>query len=34
MIYPNKNYPSRAIKENNGTIKDVEKEFRAQIELP
>ena len=33
MINPNKNYPGRAIKENNWNIKDVEKEFRAQIEL-
>jgi len=33
MIYPNKNYPGRAIKENNWNIKDVEKEFRAQIEM-
>src|SRR6478735_7657191 len=33
MINPNKNYPGRAIKENNWQLKDVEKEFRAQIEL-
>ncbi len=33
MVWPNKNYPGRAIKENKWTLKDVEKEFRAQIEL-
>jgi predicted glycoside hydrolase/deacetylase ChbG (UPF0249 family) len=33
MIFPNKNYPGRAIKENKYDIKDIEKEFRAQIEL-
>ncbi|TLV03178.1 polysaccharide deacetylase family protein [Dyadobacter luticola] len=33
MIHPNKNYPKRAIKDNDWKIADVEKEFRAQIEL-
>ncbi|HMH35011.1 MAG TPA: polysaccharide deacetylase family protein, partial [Puia sp.] len=33
MVYPNKNYPGRSIRENKWTIEDVEKEFRAQIEL-
>lgn len=33
MIYPNKNYPKRAILENAWKLADVEKEFRAQIEL-
>jgi predicted glycoside hydrolase/deacetylase ChbG (UPF0249 family) len=33
MIYPNKNYPGQAILENNWKIADIEKEFRAQIEL-
>jgi chitin disaccharide deacetylase len=33
MIYPNKNYPKRAILENNWQLGDIEKEFRAQIEL-
>lgn len=33
MIFPNKSYPGRSIVENKWTIKDVEKEFRAQIEL-
>jgi len=33
MIYPNKNYPKRALLENPWKIEDVEKEFRAQIEL-
>jgi CubicO group peptidase (beta-lactamase class C family)/predicted glycoside hydrolase/deacetylase ChbG (UPF0249 family) len=33
MIYPNKNYPGQAVLENKWTIEDVEKEFRAQIEL-
>ncbi|MDB5121246.1 MAG: histidine kinase [Sphingobacteriales bacterium] len=33
MIYPNKNYPQQALLENKWTIKDIEKEFRAQIEL-
>lgn len=33
MIYPNKNYPGRALVENPWKIEDIEKEFRAQIEL-
>jgi len=33
MIHANKNYPGRAILENNWKLADVEKEFRAQIEM-
>jgi predicted glycoside hydrolase/deacetylase ChbG (UPF0249 family) len=33
MVYPNKNYPGQSIKENKWIIADVEKEFRAQIEM-
>jgi len=33
MVFPNKNYPGQSIKENKWNIADVEKEFRAQIEL-
>lgn len=33
MVFPNRNYPGRAILENQWKIEDVEKEFRAQIEL-
>jgi chitin disaccharide deacetylase len=33
MVFPNKNYPGRSIKENHWQIADIEKEFRAQIEL-
>lgn len=33
MIFPNKNYPGRALVENKWKLEDVEKEFRAQIEL-
>ncbi|RYY22542.1 MAG: ChbG/HpnK family deacetylase [Chitinophagaceae bacterium] len=33
MIYPNKNYPGRSVIENKWTLTDLEKEFRAQIEL-
>lgn len=33
MVFPNKNYPGRAIKENAWDIADIEKEFRAQIEM-
>lgn len=33
MVFPNKNYPGLSIKENKWTLEDVEKEFRAQIEL-
>jgi predicted glycoside hydrolase/deacetylase ChbG (UPF0249 family)/poly(3-hydroxybutyrate) depolymerase len=33
MIYPNSKYPGRSVKENNGKVEEIEKEFRAQIEL-
>ena len=33
MVFPNKNYPGRSVTENKWKIEDVEKEFRAQIEL-
>lgn len=33
MIWPNKNYPGRAVKDNHWKTSDIEKEFRAQIEL-
>jgi chitin disaccharide deacetylase len=33
MVSPTKNYPGRSIKENKWDLKDVEKEWRAQIEL-
>jgi predicted glycoside hydrolase/deacetylase ChbG (UPF0249 family) len=33
MVYPNKNYPGRSISDNNWSLEDVEKEFRAQIEM-
>lgn len=33
MVFPNKNYPGQSISENKWTLADVEKEFRAQIEL-
>lgn len=33
MVYPNKNYPGQSIKENSWKLEDIEKEFRAQIEL-
>lgn len=33
MVFPNKHYPGQAIKENNWKIEDIEKEFRAQIEM-
>ncbi|HYC83660.1 MAG TPA: polysaccharide deacetylase family protein [Chryseosolibacter sp.] len=33
MIYPNKNYPQRSVMENQWRLEDIEKEFRAQIEL-
>jgi predicted glycoside hydrolase/deacetylase ChbG (UPF0249 family) len=33
MIRPNKNYPGRAIMDHDWKIADVEKEFRAQIEM-
>ncbi|CAG4993378.1 Carbohydrate deacetylase [Dyadobacter sp. CECT 9275] len=32
MVFANKNYPGRSIKENQWKIEDIEKEFRAQIE--
>ena len=33
MVFPNKNYPGQSIRENPWKIEDVEKEFRAQIEM-
>jgi len=33
MIWPNKNYPARSVTENKWNAADIEKEFRAQIEL-
>lgn len=33
MVWSNKNYPGRSLNENQWKIEDVEKEFRAQIEL-
>jgi chitin disaccharide deacetylase len=33
MIHPNKNYPGRALKENAWKLEEIEKEFRAQIEM-
>ncbi len=33
MVFPNKNYPGRSLSENKWKIEDVEREFRAQIEL-
>jgi chitin disaccharide deacetylase len=33
MIWPNQNYPQRALLQNNPSAADIEKEFRAQIEL-
>ena len=33
MVFPNKNYPGRSIRENKWNIADIEKEFRAQIEM-
>ena len=33
MIWPNKNYPNRALLDNAFKVEDIEKEFRAQIEL-
>lgn len=33
FIWPNKNYPGRALLDNQWKIEDIEKEFRAQIEL-
>lgn len=33
MIWPNKNYPGQAVKENQWRLDDIEKELRAQIEM-
>jgi predicted glycoside hydrolase/deacetylase ChbG (UPF0249 family) len=33
MIWPNKNYPGQAVKEQPWKLADIEKEFRAQIEM-
>jgi predicted glycoside hydrolase/deacetylase ChbG (UPF0249 family) len=33
MVFPNKNYSGQAISENNWKMEDIEKEFRAQIEM-
>ena len=33
FIFPNKNYPNLALKENNPKLEEIEKELRAQIEL-
>ena len=33
MAWPNKNYPGQSVKENQWKLEDIEKEFRAQIEL-
>jgi len=33
MIFPNKNYPGHSLSENKWRLEDIEKEFRAQIEL-
>jgi predicted glycoside hydrolase/deacetylase ChbG (UPF0249 family) len=33
MIWPNKNYPDRALLQHNWKIEEIEKEWRAQIEL-
>lgn len=33
FIFPNKNYPGLALKENNPKLEDIERELRAQIEL-
>jgi hypothetical protein len=33
MVYPNKNYPGQSISENKWQLADIEKEFRAQIEM-
>ncbi|MBC7827214.1 MAG: polysaccharide deacetylase family protein [Chitinophagaceae bacterium] len=33
MVYPNRNYPGQAILEHDFMIGDIEKEFRAQIEM-
>jgi len=33
MVFPNKNYPGQSIRENKWKLEDIEKEFRAQIEM-
>lgn len=33
MVFPNKDYPGLSIRENKWTLEDIEKEFKAQIEL-
>ncbi|MEO7766284.1 MAG: polysaccharide deacetylase family protein [Ferruginibacter sp.] len=33
MVYSNKNYPGKSISENHWKLEDIEKEFRAQIEM-
>lgn len=33
MIWPNKSYPGKAVRERNWKLADVEREFRAQIEM-
>jgi len=33
MVYPNKNYPNLSLRENHWKLSEIEKEFRAQIEL-
>lgn len=33
MVWPNKHYPGQAVKENQWKLADIEKEFRAQIEM-
>ena len=33
MVWPNKNYPGKSIKEKQWKLDDIEKEFRAQIEM-
>jgi hypothetical protein len=33
MIWPNKNFPGQAMKEHKWKLEDIEKEFRAQIEM-
>jgi hypothetical protein len=33
MIFPNKNYPGRSLSEKKWKLEDIEREFRAQIEL-
>jgi predicted glycoside hydrolase/deacetylase ChbG (UPF0249 family) len=33
MIFPNKNYPNQSLSENKWKLEEIEKEFRAQIEM-